>query len=555
MRLAASHVRPYMAVRNFFLFLMLAGSLQAQAMGERMGNFSAGPWFQETNGLQQSNAQQPVQSDCAADGFVVNAVTGEPVPRAHLSLMGRGGQTSTVADNAGRWSFSGVACGNIQVVATRPGFLPANRVSRPGQQLVVSSGSPLHDLKIQLTPQSVLTGKVVDEQGDPVMNAQVTAFTARVAMGRRTLQRAANANTNDLGEYRLPNLSAGVWTVCARANSPVENPASRAPDMVSAESCYPAPLEAGPASAMQLPEGRESKVDFTLTRMPAVHVRGTISGLPKNGGGGVTLVKRYPDGGISSYGAAMGKAGAFDIRGVTPGAYTIVTDYFETGKRLTARLPVNVGNSDVDGLAVQLEPGFMVTGAVRVESKSGVPAGLQFNMNLHSSDPTLGGGQLQWKDHSTFSVPDVPPGTYRLDAFVPPPYYLKSAMLGGRDLSREDVPITQSAGPIEIVVSDDGGSIEGQIQDANGQGLSSWAMLVAEGAGQPHNIMSGPDGHFKLANVAPGNYRVFAWDDVEQVEYADEDWMRRNGTGGVAVTIAAGQNQQVQLTQRPALPH
>src|SRR5438270_3335454 len=67
-------------------------------------------------------AGQP-PSNCAIGGLVVNAITGEPVPRAHIVVMGANGQTGTSSDNQGQWHFAGLACGQTQVIATRPGFL------------------------------------------------------------------------------------------------------------------------------------------------------------------------------------------------------------------------------------------------------------------------------------------------------------------------------------------------------------------------------------------------------------------------------------------------
>jgi hypothetical protein len=135
---------------------------------------------------------------------------------------------------------------------------------------------------------------------------------------------------------------------------------------------------------------------------------------------------------------------------------------------------------------------------------------------------------------------DAIPDSYTLNVNVPAPFYAKRAILGGRDLLREAVPITQPGGSIEVVVGDDAGSVQGQIADASGEGLAGWVMVWQEGR-QPVAAMSSADGHFKVAGLAPGDYRVFAWDDFQQVEYADPDWMRRNGGGGVAVSVASGQ--------------
>ena len=57
-------------------------------------------------------------------------------------------------------------------------------------------------------------------------------------------------------------------------------------------------------------------------------------------------------------------------------------------------------------------------------------------------------------------------------------------------------------------------------------------------------------GHFKLQNLAPGDYSVYAWDDPAEVAYADIDWMRRYAGSGFTVTVVPGQNSQIKLIQQ-----
>src|SRR5205814_301630 len=132
---------------------------------------------------------------------------------------------------------------------------------------------------------------------------------------------------------------------------------------------------------------------------------------------------------------------------------------------------------------LHLESAFSITGNIRFESKSGAPAP-GANVNLRSVDPVMNGGsgRLEWnKDRTAFTISDVMPGEYRLEGAGGSGFYLKSAMLGGRDISRNDVAITQSGGPIEVVMSDDGGSVDGQVEDGNGQGMAGTVMAMQEG--------------------------------------------------------------------------
>jgi hypothetical protein len=491
---------------------------------------------------QQANQQinqppQPTSFDCAVDGSVVNSQTGEPIARAHVTLQSSGATPSTSTDASGRWSLSNVACAPAPLIVTRPGFLQQAR-----RAVTLVPGSPVHDVKVELTPQSVFYGKVIDDQGDPVMGAEVAVFIARVAEGRVSFQRNFGSNTNDLGEYRVPNVTRGKYIVCSSANNALQRD-----DVVGIQTCYPGPIEGGTASAMEVPAGREIKVDFTLRQTPAVHVRGSVTGLPEGHNIGINMVPRGPATNMANTGGRNGRDGKFEFR-VPPGSYMITADYFESGKHLLARVPIEVGATDIDNVTVTVDSGFSVTGLVRMDPQSrqtGVKS--QFGMNLRPVEPSTGSGQLKWDaDHTSFTFSDMSPGAYRLEVFPPPPFYVKGATLAGQDILNNEFSVAQAAGPIEIVLSDDGGSIEGDV--VNADGLPAMGGIIALRNGRATVVQS--SGHFKLQSLAPGDYTVYAWDDANQVEYADQDWMRRYAGGGVAVTVSAGQNSQVKLTQQ-----
>ncbi len=492
-----------------------------------------------------ASAQTAASLDCAVDGNVVNSVTGEPVPRAKVNLILAGTSYSVATDTSGRWSFMNVACGQATFTVTRVGFLGrAARSMNPGVPANLVSGSPTHDVKLQLTPQSVVYGKVVDDQGDPMQNAQVSLFASVVVEGKATFQQRAAATTNDLGEYRIPDVARGKYIVCAYTNQ--QGPlVSAGPQTMSAEVCYPGPIEGGSASAMEVPAGHESKVDFNLNQVPAVHVRGSVSGLPEGRGMGISMMRR---GGSSPRGALPGtvRDARFDFV-AAPGAYMLIADYFETGKHLSARVPVEVGTSDVDNVTVNLENTFTVTGSVRIESQSGrAEKTKQFAINLRAPEPLNSGGQLRWDpaDASSFTFVDLLPGTYRLDMFPPPPYYIKSVTQAGQDVLSGEFSLSAGAGPIAIVLRDDGGSIEGDVANADGQPVAGSVMVIRNGRATVFTSQ----GHFKLQNLAPGDYTVYAWNDASEVEYANPEWMRRFSS--IPVTVTAGQNSQIKLIQQ-----
>lgn len=478
---------------------------------------------------------QAASFDCAIDGSVVNALTGEPIVRARVNLQGPS-PASTTTDTSGKWILSKVACAAAPLIAARPGFLIQNK---PTGALV--AGSPVHDVKIELMPQSVIYGKVVDDQGDPLTPVQLHLLAARVLDGKFRFQQEGAGSTNDLGEYRIAGLRKGRYFLCASTMNGIQMAS------VAAATCYPGPIDGGNAGAMEITAGHEMKVDFTLSQVAKVHVRGTVAGLPDGRGVGISLAPRSTGAVIGGNASSALRGGRFDFV-VAPGSYMLMADYFESGKHLFARVPVEAGASDIDNLAVTVDTGFMIAGNVRIQSQSERPAGkLQFGMTLRPSESTVATGQVKWDASGTsFSFADMMPGAYQLDVFPPPPFYVKSATMGGQDILSGEFTITPGAGPIEIVLSDDGGSVEGDVTNADGQPVSGGILAVRNGKA----AMTQSSGHFKLQNLAPGDYKIYAWDDPTQVPYADTEWMRRYGGSGTDVSVASGQSSQVKLTQQ-----
>ena len=167
--------------------------------------------------------------------------------------------------------------------------------------------------------------------------------------------------------------------------------------------------------------------------MLTVHVRGTVTGLPEGRTVGVNVIRRGVNADFGGNAGGAVRAGNFDIR-LPPGSYTLASDYFEGGKRFTARFPVDVGSSDIDNIVMHMDNGFAVTGTVRLVSQSGQAVPIpQFGMNLRSSEPASGTGQFKWDpDHTSFTINDMVPGSFKLDVFPPAPFYVKSATLAGQ---------------------------------------------------------------------------------------------------------------------------
>src|ERR1700728_365071 len=139
--------------------LCLCSMIAALTLQAQIGGQGRGP----ASGPQSGPPPPPPATDCAASGTVVNAMTGEPIPRATVSLAGFDAAGSAT-DATGHLSISNTSCTNNRQVNASG--------SRPTTVILVS-GSPVSGVKISLMPESSIAGKVQDPDGDPIESARV----------------------------------------------------------------------------------------------------------------------------------------------------------------------------------------------------------------------------------------------------------------------------------------------------------------------------------------------------------------------------------------------
>lgn len=325
-------------------------------------------------------------------GTIAMDGSGAPVRRARLTLTGaelRGGR-SVISDDQGRFSFSALPAGRFTMTASKAGFVDmaygAKRPGRPGTAIQLGDGQKLDRLTMSLPRGSVLTGVVVDENGEPSPGTQVRALRYAIRTGEKTLQQVGQDTTDDRGVYRIYALQPGDYLVSAvprnlnigdmraaiatevatlvqqaqgagqpganggmifgnLAGSPgAQQLMSRAMELQQqltateqeqptayAPVYYPGTTSPSSATAVTLGLGEErASVDFMLQLVPTAKVEGAVAGpeatLPPN-----LMVMLVPnDGtglpgipGIGSNNTRPNASGQFVFRNVTPGQYSV----------------------------------------------------------------------------------------------------------------------------------------------------------------------------------------------------------------------------------------
>jgi hypothetical protein len=230
-------------------------------------------------------------------------------------------------------------------------------------------------------------------------------------------------------------------------------------------------------------------------------------------------------------------AGDFEFRGVPPGSYELTT----WGQPLKGRTPVVVGASDVDGVRVTLTPGAEVKLRIVTEAE-GKPdlSGLNYFLTANGRS----GFASSPFDADRFTAKNVPPDHYtlKLSGSLLREYYVKDARAGEIDVLADGVTVT-GAGTveIEITLASDGGAVEGVVRDKNEQPVSGATILLAPDRRSRADLFkstaSDQNGHYEFAAIAPGDYNLFAWDDVEPDAWNDPDFLKDYEKQGEKVAL------------------
>src|ERR1700736_3225869 len=168
------------------------------------------------------SAPPPKKEECSIAGMVVKMAGSEALRKAQVRLQSLEDPThviSTVTDAGGRFQLQGLAPGRYNLTVSRVGFVMQTygqrKADAPGAALTLRSGQNMKDLLFRLIPSAVIAGRILDEDGEPLPGATVSALREVYSEGKRSLSVSTTAETNDLGEYRLYGLAPGRYFVSA----------------------------------------------------------------------------------------------------------------------------------------------------------------------------------------------------------------------------------------------------------------------------------------------------------------------------------------------------
>jgi Carboxypeptidase regulatory-like domain len=524
-------------------------------------------------------------------------LNGDLIRKATVRLQGAMGQPgqppnsySESTDNAGKFVFEDVAPGRYTLLAEKAGFVTTRYGARsntsPGTQLNLTAGLEMKDLAIKMTPQGVIAGKVMDKDGDPVISVQVQALHFTYVRGRKQLQPTVGATTNDLGEYRLINLVPGRYVISAsdvRATRIAQDSDLRVGrgQEASITTFYPNGADPSSAVAVDVAAGGEMRgIDIRLLQAKVYTVRGKAvdaSGMPPLAV--VSFVRKDSSDLLAVMGGGASQLrpdGTFEFRNVAPGTYVlqvgqVIPVNANPPASVTGRVEVTVGDANIDDLVLPLGPRPEITGTVTLEDgdiatlvkptqniSGGTVAGnpvapqpSRLGINLAavaSENGFMGVPPAEVKDDGTFRFSALGTAKYVLSlGSLPQDTYLKSARFAGQDVTNASIDLTSgTGGTLELVLSSKAASVSGSVHNEKGEALAGMTVTLwpktpdASLTGGAHLGFTDQNGAFKFQGLAPGDYYVAAWEDLESGLAQSAEFLSHFTGDASAVTLAEG---------------
>jgi len=533
----------------------------------------------------EPGATAPPGSAYTVSGFVVNSVTGEPIRRALVQLA-----TPTVTspavltDSEGGFQFPDLPESDVALTARKPGFFNDQELHpetpRPPMFFHVGANQP--SIVVKLAPEGAIAGRILTVKGEPLEDVPVRILEQRVLDGRKRWQQRAQASTEEDGQFRMANLVPGLYLLVAGPSfgaAGVRSPGARTPREEAVGTVfYPGVAELEAATPIAITAGQQAQADFSLKREPVFKVSGVVLGLAPGMGSAPQFTTKSGEP-VPSPVTFDAQTGKFDAK-VPAGSYQLIVRTPDpNGAILGADLPLVV-NSDIEGVTLVLGPPIslpihiearrssspipeapavaeqLVSGGSGVDRDVSSPTasvtqGPLTQVRLISTEARLELLQFQADvENAGFAVRNVAPGKYSVEVLPNPPWYVQSATTSTTDALREELVFApgRRPDPLEIVLRDDGAHLTGTVL-ADGQAALGAVLLVPDqgSLNQARLSQSGPAGQFQFDDLAPGDYKLLAFDTIEGLEFRNPEALEPYLSKAVRITLSANQQASVNV--------
>jgi protocatechuate 3,4-dioxygenase beta subunit len=440
-----------------------------------------------------------------------------------------------ITDQEGVYHTTNVPAGSYEIMTAAPAYVAAELNSPRGKSVIVGEDENIEDINFSLVRGGVITGKITDANGRPLVEQQVYLYrTDPGQQPARQLGSSGNVQTDDRGIYRFYGLVAGRYKVAAgRSDETNGNYFYQFSRVTYKQVFHPDVTDQAKAAIVEVREGSEAtNIDIT---MGAPVQTFSVSGRVVEGEKGLpvpnvrfALPRRTGDRfEFSGSTTVSNSRGDFTAEGLLPGKYGIMV-FGNADQELRAEsLSFEIIDQDVTGLTVRLVKGSSISGVVVLETEDknvfAKLVGLQLRGYVTAAPGTPAVGQSTFSalgPDGSFRLPGLSPGQVNIwlaagmDASPPKGFTIVRIEHNGVVMPRAiDIKEGDQLTGVRVVVGYGTASVRGTVKIENGT-LPEGARMVARllRPGTPPTPVAGSQvdarGQFLIEGIPAGVYEV-----------------------------------------------
>jgi hypothetical protein len=502
------------------------------------------------------------QDEVTVKGTVVNAVTGEPIRRALVQA----GEAYAFSGPDGAFAFPHMKPGQrLWIAAKKPNFFSEAELSRG--QTTFTSGGPevgpgMAPVTVRLWPQAVIAGRVLSDDGEPIENAQVTLTAVGVDQGHKVVRREGNTQTDENGNYRIAQLRPGSYYIAVLPrNESIAVLSKQGKKGFPAMVYYPDAGDLSGAAPISLISGQQQAVDFSIKNVPLYSVSGNVIGIPLGHFADVSLTDLQGEI-LQLPLRSVGTNGHFEVLALPAGKYLARAQGADAaGRRFAGEMELTVA-TDIAGVRLPVSPLATIPVVERFETspesnRPGADRSRSVYLRLTPTRPfpqrLFFSAQHEVGGERTDSVDNVFPGSYWVEPSADGAWYVQSMSSGNTDLLHEPLVVAADgqAPPIEVVLRDDAAILRASLSATadTAKKQPAWMLVVPSGSGHrpvgPPQPLMGTEA--SLSGLAPGDYDVYAFDEITDLEYNNPEVVAQFSNRATHVTLSARSRSKVTL--------
>jgi hypothetical protein len=572
--------RTFCALAGFGLLSIATASVAQVAQPPALPP-GAPPQPRPTPGMAAPPRDNPQEKTGTAvlSGRVVATDAGKPLRRALVRASSQetpqGRSVSTDAD--GRWQLKGLPAGSYRVTVSKGGYVDISygqvRPFEAGKVLELADGQTIEKIDVSLPRAGVITGRILDEFGEPLTGARVQPMRYRYTGGQRRLVAIAPGDsTDDIGQFRLHGLSPGDYFISAQMS--VGLMFGQSDDKVGYGTTYfPGTAVQTEAQRVRVAVGQETaQINITMATSRIATISGTAvssSGRPITRGF-LMLASNVGGANMMTMGTSLKPDGSFLFSNISPGEYRIQVQYSPNPDEVvvlsgapgseSGSVAVTVTGNDITGLTIVTSPGATTSGRVVFEGTA-KPAIAPAALNITAVPVEFGimpmGGSVRIRDDWTFEATGL--RERRRFRVVNPPqgWYLKSVSHENNDVTDTGLEFAegQQVGGIEIVLTQRVTDVSGAVQDSRARPITDFVVVAFSSDSSRWGYMTryvrtvrpNQEGRFSIKGLPPDEYYLIALDYLEMGEEGDPEQLEKWKANATRVTLAEGEPKSLTL--------